>query len=115
MPSTPHRAWTTRRMVMRTRVWALAGAIAVTAALGLGTGLATAQTEPSGPTTAPTTSSTPTADATEAMNTMHEAMRAQMPEELRAEADAMHAEMGRGCIDMAAAMGSMTAPEGPPA
>jgi len=49
------------------------------------------------------------------MNKMHEAMRAQMPEELRAGADARHAEMGRGCVDMGAAMGSMTAPEVPPA
>jgi len=92
-------------------MWALAGAIGVTAAAGLGTGLAAAQTQPS----SPATSSAPTADATEAMNKMHTAMRSQMPEALRAEADAMHAEMGKGCADMGAAMGSMTAPEAPPA
>lgn len=96
---------------MKTRMWVLAGAIAVTAALGLGTGLAAAQTQSS----SPATSSAPTADATGAMDKMHGAMRSQMPEALRSEADAMHAEMGTACADMGAAMGSTTTPEAPPA
>ena len=63
-------------------------------ALALGTGLAAAQTTTPDvdrpPVTAP--ASMPAGDH----DTMHEQMRAQMPEDLQAQCDTMHAQMGEG-------------------
>lgn len=88
---------------------------AVAAILALGTGLAAAQSQPSTSAPAPATSAAPAAEGTEAMNHMHEAMLAQMPEARRAEADAMHKQMSQANGGMGAMMQSMMGAGGSPA
>lgn len=93
----------------------VASTAAVAAVLALGGGLAAAQSQPTTSAPAPATSGAPAADGTGAMNQMHEAMVAHMPEALRAEADAMHAQMSQANGGMAAMMRSMMGTPAPPA
>jgi len=57
----------------------------------------------------------PPSDGTEAMNLMHEAVLAHMPEGLRAQAEAMHAQMQQVNNGMGAMMQTMMGAGGPPA
>lgn len=95
---------------MRRYIVAMGGAAAVAAVLTVGMGLATAQGQPPPPATV----SDPAADGVNAMNQMHERMLAQMPESLRAAADAMHAQMSQAHGGMGAMMELMTGAGAPP-
>lgn len=93
----------------------VASTAAVAAVLALGGGLAAAQSQPTTSAPAPATSGAPAADGTGAMNQVHEAMVAHMPEARRAEADAMHAQMSQANGGMSATMQSMMGTPAPPA
>ncbi len=100
---------------MRKRRLTVGAAVAVTAVMALGTGLAAAQSQSPSSTTTPATASAPPSDGTEAMNQMHEAMLAQMPDGLRSQAEAMHAQMQQANNGMGAMMQTMMGAGGPPA
>lgn len=74
--------------MIKKRILAAGAAVALT--VGLGAGIAAAQTDPTTPSGPPTAGHMHDGD----MDAMHEQMRAQMPEEMRAQCDTMHAEGG---------------------
>lgn len=70
------------------RMLAAGAALALT--LGLGAGIAAAQTDPTSPTRPPEAGTTHNGD----MDAMHEQMRDQMPDEMQVQCDTMHAQGG---------------------
>jgi len=113
MSSSSHQARKQEDENMKHRL-TLASTAAVAAILALGGGLAAAQSPPASSAPAPATSAAPAANGTEAMNQMHEAMVAHMPEALRAESDAMRVQMSQANGGMAAMMKSMMGASAPP-
>lgn len=70
----------------------LTAAAAVALSLGLGAGIAAAQTDPTTPSRPPQAGAMHNGD----MDAMHEQMRDQMPEEMQAQWDTMHAMHAEG-------------------
>ena len=68
----------------------LAAGAAVALIVGLGAGVAAAQNDPTSPNRPPEAGAMHDGD----MDTMHDEMHTQMPEEMRAQCDTMHAQGG---------------------